>query len=139
MIVEADGPLSFPFFPPALAEVPAAGGGTSAAPPARAAQKPYLEAGNHRDQAPARRERQDEKLSRLVNELIENGSLVRTAAGWKVRPILHTATRPPDAGDDDRADAWEGDTWIDTATGDVYVCTSAARGAAVWVLTGLGA
>lgn len=131
--VPPDGPLSFPFFAPALPDPFPAGAGGAPVPAARPPQKPYLEAVNRREATQARLERFSEKLSDLVNRLIEAGALVRTDSGWDVRPRRHRYTRDPGAGDDDRLGVWENDFWTNTAANRLFVCLDATRGAAVWV------
>lgn len=134
-----EGPLSFPFFPPALeAKLPSGPSDvTTATPTTSRRQQPLIEPTILRETGANRAVRISEKLSDLVNTLIRNGSLVRTRSGWDVRPRRHYYERAPTAGDDDRVEAWEGDFWYDTSANAVYACLSANRGAAVWVLLGM--
>lgn len=136
-----DGPLSFPFFPPALSDpLSGSGGGGSATvdqvveEPAR---KPYLERVPLREVQSNRMVRFTEKLSDMVNALVMGGAVVRIGPdSWDVRPRRHIYTRAPSAGDDVRVPAFVGDFWIDTAAGTAYVCVANDFAAAVWLQIG---
>lgn len=74
-----------------------------------------------------------EKLAMLVNSLIAKGLLVQVGQDqWELRSGGFSDTRAPTAADDSSTGATPGCTWINTATGDVYVCRSSTRNAAVW-------
>lgn len=140
-----DGPLSFPFFAPALPDAfpvgPGSGARTASAAPVglEAGGGPVVARQPQRDDA-TRQRRALDRWSDVANDLGSRGALVQDGPhGWRLRPGLYEEARAPAADDDARDGVKVGDLWVDTAGAAVYCCASAAAGSAVWVLLGVHA
>lgn len=84
--------------------------------------------------AEPRARRNTEILASVVNSLQTQGLLRQTGLGtWTIAGATIQQTRPPTAADDvNTVHAAPGQAWLDTVTGSLYFCMSAAAGAAVW-------
>lgn len=71
----------------------------------------------------------------ILNSLMSQGRLVQVdgpSRQWAMTSGI-TASRPPAATDDFTTGALPGMTWVNTAAGTVYICSSNTTGAAVWL------
>jgi hypothetical protein len=83
--------------------------------------------------------RHTETVSTILNSLILKGRVeFLGGAEWDLNVMPWTESRSPGVNDDSSVGVRQGDFWLDTANGALYVCFGANVGSAVWVRIGGG-